>query len=514
MAKALNRSKFKKSVEKERKVKRLKLIRAKLFKLKMKKHKAFLYLSLPLIFITFIPALFFDFAYSDDYFGLWQQRFSDDWTGSAIEHGRPLQGFVISTIFSCAATVSGLWKIRAISILILSTISYMLYTEFLIFFKGNSLLAAIFSLLPVFLPSFEIITVWVSTFPAIISLALSLLAGKLLLFNVNTTIKRISLSIFAFILLIISLLTYQAGVAACLLPSLIRSPRFIEESRPLKLFIRPLLIFIISNVTYIIAFKIYQIQSTIEIGRSAISSVLLHKMEWFFIKPFVYAGSSFAALETKEIRLLVLFITILLFSISVFLFVKRVGWKQYWWFPIVFSLSFPLSYYTNILAAESFYSYRTQAVLSCVFTFGLAMVTYELIKEKFRWVGGLILLSLFFIIGAKNLYNDFILLQNHDWKTMIQVINNNAHKKKINLLRTNRNIVDQKNSVITIEMDEFGIPGSSVEWATESMIKLVLVDVLHKSDTSLSIQIFNERDTNAYSNIEPLIRLNSNFNNY
>jgi hypothetical protein len=480
----------------------------------MVNHKAFLLISLPLILLFFLPALFFDYAFSDDYYGLWQQRVSENWTEAAFIHGRPLQGTIISTIFSWAATVSGLWKIRAISILILILISYMLYREFFIFFKGNSLLAAIFCLLPVFVPSFGIITVWAATFPIIISLALSLLAGQILLYKTSNIIKQVCSIIFAFTLLIISLVTYQTPVVACLIPWLIRSPRLVEQSKAIKQLLTPLIVFIVSNIIYIIAFKIYQSQSGLEIGRTGLTNNILDKIQWFYEEPFLLAGSTFATLAPKGFRIVVLLITMLSFSLSVFLFVKRIGFKKKWWFFVICIIAIPLSYYVNILTVEKFSSYRTQAVLTCVFIFGLAMANYELIKEKFRWVGGVILLLLFLLVGTKHLYTDFILLQNHDWKAMIQVVKQNHNKKSINILRTNPNVAVQKKIVTSIGMDEFGIPGSSVKWATEPMIKLILVDVLNKNDTSLSVNIYNYEDTSSYSNIESLIRLNSNFDNY
>lgn len=479
---------------------------------KLKNHKAFIFISLPLILFFYLPALFYDFAFSDDYYALWQNRISNDWTNSAIIHGRPLQGIIISTVFSWAETVSGIWKIRLLGILILISISYMLYKEFLLFFKGNPLLASIFSTLPVFLPSFEIITIWSSAFPAIVSLALSLLAGKVLFYENSKRTKQLYLIIFSFILLITSLLTYQATVAACFIPWLIRSPRLFEKLIALKLLLRPLLVFIFSNLLYITTLKIYQFQSAVDIGRSVISNDIQGKISWFFKDPFILASSTFATLTSNNFRSFVLTVTILLFSLSIFIFVRKLSYKNKWWFPLAIIFAIPLSYYTSILAAEHSPSYRTQAVLSCVFIFGMALINYELIANKFRLIGAISLLFLFFIFGVKSLYNDFVFLQNHDWKKMIQTIESNSNRKDINLIRTSRNIAVQKKIVTRVGADEFGIPGSSVKWATEPMIKLIIVDILNKNITSMSIHIFNEEDT--YSNTDSLIRLNSNFNYY
>ena len=476
--------------------------------------KAFIGISLPTLLLFYIPVLFFDFAFSDDYFGLWEYRMSDNWTDAAVNHGRPLQGTIISIIFPWAATVTGLWKIRAIAIIILCSISYMLYKEFLFFYKGDPILAAIFSILPTFVPSLEIITVWPSTFPAIVSLALSLFAGQLLLYKANKKINQFGSIALAFVLLIASLLTYQASVAACLIPWLIRSPRLTEQNKALKALIIPLLIFIISNAIYIIAFKIYQSQASAYIGRSAITDDIGNKISWFFKEPFVLAGSTFATLASTDIRKVALILTSLLFTLAVSLFIKKIGFKKSWWLPILYIVAMPLSYYTNIFAAESFPSYRTQAILTLVFIFGLAMANYELIKEKFRWIGGIALLLIFFIVGAKHFYNDFILLQNHDWKKMVEIVSNNQDKSQINLLRTSRDIADKRKIVARIGMDEFGIPGSAIEWATKPMINIILTDILHKPDTSLTVQIFDQKDSIAYKNIESLIRLNNNFNDY
>lgn len=97
---------------------------------------------------------------------------------------------------------------------------------------------------------------------------------------------------------------------------------------------------------------------------------------------------------------------------------------------------------------------------------------------------------------------------------MIEVVKENQDKNQINILRTDRNIATQKKLVTRLGMDEFGIPGSAIEWVTEPMVKMILVDVLNNTDTSFSVQIFDKKDTNAYKDIESLIRLDSNFNDF
>lgn len=477
------------------------------------------FIAYAIVLLYYTPSLFFEFGYSDDYHSLYALRYDENWAAAAAEMGRPIQGRLVDSIFSWAKDVAGLAKIRALSYLILGLISYLFYTEWAKVFNSDKVSAAVLSILPLFVPAFEIISVWPSTFPALISFTLSLIGGKLLSTN-NSSIKiKLTYWLIGFILLFIALQTYQATLAACFIPWLIRSINSSDIKLELKKLAIPSVGFLVANIGYYTWFKWYQSTENTS-NRTELVSDIGDKIVWFVEQPLKLSFASFAALESDGVRKALIIFQLVVILAGLFLLLRKKNLSTAISLFFIWVLSFPIAYYTGLIAAESWPSYRTQTVLSFVAVFTLGAALKGWINESKRWMLSSAYLVVFFFFGAKHLYPDFVLLQTHDWKKLQENINQQevsnqyATGDTIYLVRPERIVGWNKGFIKQFGVDETGIPSTAVEWATEPMINLIKEDIWISPKPDVQIKLYNPTDSTEYQKQKKVIMLEDNFDNY
>ncbi|NQY66813.1 MAG: hypothetical protein HRT72_03715 [Flavobacteriales bacterium] len=470
-------------------------------------YRAFLLLTLPATLLLYTPILFLEFGFSDDYFALWESRFDNDWTVSALTQGRPLQGHIVKFLFTWAHDVIGLWKIRLIALLFLILNLSLFYKEFLISLGNKAWHAALVTTLIAFLPSTQILTAWPSTISSIIAFSMAFIAGQLLLSN-KLGKERILTIGAALLLILISLLMYQASTAACMLPWLIRSMSNPNIRIIHKKFVMAFGGFVAVNMIYIVGFKFYQSFNELPVGRSAITDDVFNKVLWFYNVPFILSGSTVASMLPGIIRTPFVLITVSLSFIGVYKFKRYFELNKYIALVIIWAAVFPICYYSGILSEEKFPSYRTQMALGCVFIFFIAFGINSILKGKLKTVVFISILVVFSILGGNNLYNKHVFIQTKDWKAIRTIVNENSGSE-INLVRAPYNVCYQQELIYRSGMDEFGVVGSSVEWATERMTKLA---VSEDSKTQVvGINVFNIEDSIQYKGLENLYFLEKSF---
>lgn len=475
---------------------------------------SFLLTSLLTLGLFYIPCLLVDFAYSDDFYGLWAQGIADNWAASSSETGRPFQGMINQTMFAISQNVAGLWKVRFISWVLLLLSSFILYKSFRKLFVRDIRSAILFSILPALLPSLSILVIWPSTFPGMVSLFLSLLAGALFACETKNKLLIGLFWLIGFTLLIFGLLTYQATCAACLIPWLILSGKSNDALKSVKKLILPLSGFLIANIGYFIGIKLYQSDQEIHSSkRTEMVSDFWDKLTWFIEHPLRMSASTFTSLESSGLRKAYLIVSLLGIVGGIALFFMRKKVDKKYLLITLWILALPVAYYTGLLVSENWPSYRTQSVLSMVFIFIYAIAVKGLFNENKRWIGASLLFVLFFFFGFKHVYNDFVWLQQHDWKKLQAEVHSIQLNKTTVIVRPNRNIGWEQGFVIDIGVDEFGIPSTSIDWNTELMVNIIYRDEL-KYDSLPQFNYLGVKDSAQFNSFEQVINLQDNFDDY
>lgn len=434
----------------------------------MSQYKAFLIITLPIYALFIMPIFFFEFGFSDDYFGVWKAQFSENWTSSAIEQGRPIQGWINSLLFDWAGSVKGLSKLRAVGGLLALTFAFLMYNTLVRINSFTPKLAA-WAILPLlFTPSIYLLIAWPCTMPALVSLILAYSAGLALQKPLTGSWIEI---IVAIPLLALSLLTYQAATAACFIPYLIAQGSR-ESKVDFHLFWRTFVLFIGVNLCYYSAFTWYQTTMDLYVGRAELTTNFGARIGWFVTAVLPKSASLFMVTTGGTIRqLFSLAFGVVMFT-GLFTLWRRsklaVPSKTLQLAICIFTLF--VSYYMNLAAKEEFFSFRTTTALTTVlYVIGLfALENVQRIQIKQRMLMGITAVAVCF--GGLGLYGGFVIPQSSEFDQL------KMRLKSETALNLTYLLADAKRyhqfGWMPKSGDELGVPSTSIPWAIESMIWL------------------------------------------
>lgn len=469
-----------------------------------------------ILILTYFPVVQINYLYMEDYVFINTMKEHSlhrelmDWTGD----GLPLYAiFTYAVSYAKSANL-----IRLLSIIGLGLLAYLIYT-ILKMYRVKTEHAFLISVLVCTLPSFQIITAWLSCAPYLYSAILSAIAGLLSLKVVTKKITGRSIPVASFLiiifLLVIAMFMYQPSAmfywAVGIIPlSVLKDEDFIEKWY--MRFIIYISIGLISVVVYFFSIKILHFFLHVGFpGRGELIELtkIPMKLKWFFFCPLNYALNLWNIFPTYKWASIVGIIIIVMFLSKILQVLKKEKRANLLWnhFQRLFLITgiLLLCYLPNLVVTDTTPAYRTLASLTTAICF-LFYFGFVNILDFFKFIPGysadlkdkavtisLIILALIATYQAHNNVNDFATLQAKDFKYVKSAISEFGVS---NLSRVSEIYVRRPDEKRIIERgflyDEFGISTTSHPWGPRNVVRRALYELGIKADIKITQGAYDE----------------------
>ena len=395
--------------------------------------------------------------------------------------GRPIDGALKE------AFLSHVYYIRDFAWIRLVGLVGLLFFVIILFWILNKILtlspfeSSLLVLLLVFIPSLSLYVAWAQYFDAPYGLIMASLAAYLGRAVLKSNISRMRkvIGCIASLLLLLgasfihqSVAMYYWVVVACDL--------FLENGIILK---QKLVHFFAYGINWLISmsvsFAFLKLWAALEPGaasRGALVSDVVGKVKWFF-STVIVGSLNFNFLTQSNLLALTLIIIIALGLWLYFqkgVIAKLVG-------IVIFVVLVLLSYFPNLVIAESWASYRTQVAITSMFILFIYIALKSLVNRLVLSRQNLIfhlVLCMWVIISigsyAYHQIQDITLPQSIEIRFItshLQALKEN-HFDKITVIRPS--FMD---SISKAYGDEFGLPSTYPAWATESVVRMALREI-------------------------------------
>lgn len=437
-----------------------------------------------ILLLTYSPTVQIHYEYMEDYGFINSYREHsllgeiETWSGSGLSvYG--IWTYVISSYAKSAIFV------RLLSVIGLGLLAYLIYT-ILRMYRVKTEHAFLISILVCTLPSFQIITAWLSCAPYLYSAILSVIAGLLSLKVVSNKITLRSIPVASFLIiifiLVIALHMYQPSAmiyfAVCIIPlSLLKDEDFIEKWH--MRFIIYIALGLISIAVYFFSVKVLHFVMNIGfVGRGEfikLTNIPL-KLKWFFFCPLNFALNLWNSLPTYKLASIVGIIIIWFFLSQILQVLKKekkmdLLWNHCQRLLFITGILF-LCYLPHLMVTDTIPVYRTLASLTTAICF-LLYFGFVNILDFFKFIPGfstdlkdktvtisLIILALITAYHAHNKVNDFANLHANEFKYVKTAISAEYNISKLSgisevyVRRHDRNKIIESGYIY----EEFGLP--------------------------------------------------------
>ena len=301
------------------------------------------------------------YAYLDDYFWLDLSRRSPaDLFGPQIVQGRPLNGLILQQVFSHAGTISGLTRVRALILVETAAFGWMLYRA-LRNAGWHWIEAALLGALACFLPAIQVYVSWADSVAVPLSAIAACAAAMLTGHALDKLQKRSWMLVAAASLMLVSATIYQP--TAMLFWPVAAIDLLGKRERQNRPWLRLAAYLAVAAVALLFAWGVFKyglahVSKRPSPKRSGFTHDPLGKFYWFNAHPVIDSLNLFNirpnyAVAAVVAALLIAGLTLRLYK------------TEHKWVGLVAIVALvPLSYLPNLLAQESWSSYRTQIGLS------------------------------------------------------------------------------------------------------------------------------------------------------
>jgi glucosyltransferase GtrII-like protein len=347
------------------------------------------------------------YAVTDDYSLLYYSQ-NEHFFDFIIAGGRPVFWIFAKWLFAKLHLIAQLKYLRLVSLFGIICFSLLLYRAYGL--SGwTKLESGSIAIITCLMPAFCIYATWATTFPIAYGACLAFIGGELSLRSYSAFFERPHRAEAAFsmlgsgLLITISLSIYQPISPAFWLFIAIRlfgPDGNSEDMLSQSLFC--LAVFSISVLLYFVFYKSAIWPFTIEpLDRSGISRDFSDKMVWFIHYPLSDVLSLFNILKAKRVIRLTIFTVAAIIIFGLFVRILRIK-KQTCNFMLIGLCLTLLTYLPNLVAAENWSPFRTQAVLSSLIIFYILLAVRAIFPKNATII---ILLVFMLVLSAKTFEN-------------------------------------------------------------------------------------------------------------
>jgi hypothetical protein len=465
--------------------------------------------SLILIFICllaagiFTPVFTSDYLYLDESYQLWNRNTDRNYQMFSA-HGRLLSGIISQKLFQYISTVHELRFLRIISLAGWIFCSWLLFYFSKQWVKQLNLPPYLPFLLAVFCICSSSVTVyvaWASSSQFFLAFLFGLISGHLLFIILMDPAKNRLNFLWVILAALVSLLIYQTGFAAFILPFLLLWLAK-EPIRKKKIMLIAIVVYFSIYLLYFLLFLYYR--KTLNTGHDSRTDLVfqpLKKISFFFGAPFSQAWSLnmlqnlhniFSQLLPVVLMLtwLILYIRQVLPRNTKTILIQLGG--------IIFLLI--CSYLPSLVAKENFSSYRTMIVLGlCVFILFSITILKAIKTEKRKLVFAGALPVLLFIIGYLNYNRKFIGSLRKEYAALNQLPFFSTVKKEdtIIFIRADATLFQRMYGIKSYK-DEFGAPSTLRDWVPENLTRQLILEKQSYA-VATAVTFYQFADLNSYN---------------
>lgn len=395
--------------------------------------------------------------------------------------GRPIDGALKEALFSHVYFIRDFVWIRLVGLVGLLFLVIILFWVLSKILTLSPLEISLLVLLLVFIPSLSLYVAWTQYFDAPYGLVMSSLAaylGKTVLKSNIPRMKKI-IGCMASLLLLLgasfihqSVAMYYWVIVAC---DLFLENGIISKQKLIHFFAYGINWFISMSVSFAFL-KLWAALEPDATSRGVLVSDVVGKAKWFFSTVIVRSLNFNFLTQSKSLAfaLIIIIVLGLWLNFQKGVIAKLVGMA-------IFVVLVLLSYFPNLVIAESWASYRTQVAITSMFILfiyiALKSLVNRLAPDRQNLIFHLVLCVWVIISISSYTYHqirDITLPQSIEIRFItfhLQALKEN-HFDKIAVIRPS--FMD---SLSKVYGDEFGLPSTYPAWATESVIRMALREI-------------------------------------
>jgi hypothetical protein len=459
-------------------------------------------------FGIYYPLFFSEYAYTDDWFALWQHQSMKGIHG-LIAYGRYITDTLNNWLYDNlhVKTVKDLIFIRLFSFfgwIVCIPIWYFIIKKIVL--KENLPASLVFfsTLYLLCTPPFSIYVGWASCFEQFIANTSGLISGYILYSSIKYQDERIVVPSFAImgslVFGVMALFTYQNGFGCFLLPFLLH---FIAKPKNSRIIIIGVGFYLFISIVYYLLFK-YNLRNDHvgESTRTKISIDVFPKIKFFFTQPLATAFRFTYIANEKSvtgviISAIIFFIWVVITFYQITLLSKAKRLKQIF----IILLILALIYLPSLIVKEMYSSNRTLFALNMAVFFLVSNSFLLVLKNHKIQLGTISILSLLFVLNAwYNFSKQFLNPIKKEYTRVRSFIENNytSSIKTVYVISPDENFFVRKYG-ITRSWDEFGVPCTFFSWAPEFFTKQVVFEKTDNRSVAEKLLVKQYSDKKQFS---------------
>jgi hypothetical protein len=442
------------------------------------------------IFAMFLPVLIASYAFSDDYPLLsaangfaptgWFHAIVIEIYGS---QGRPFAGLAVGLLFRAAGSIGNLSFVRLGAVIGIMGIAILLH--FALVRAGiRSRAAALIAVLVCSMPPFGVYAAWATTSPCPYAAVLAGCASLVAVAAADAHGKLATSRLLAAIgMMVASLLVYQpAAMFFWVFFAIALIGVAPEHARGLRI-VRSHVV--TAAIALPIAFAVVKLSATIMTQpRSTLTHDPIGKIRWFLADPLYRALNLYELTPSRWLACMVAAIA----AGGLLILFRRRCTSPAMYIAIAAALV-PLTYFPNLVVAESWASYRSQVSLSalivvylCFGALGIWAVVRNWLQlcltqhtmralEHFLFALSIGFVGACVLVAARNVATFFVEPQSTELQMIrSQVAALPAGISRIGFVRTSFN----EGMAKSVGLDEYGIPSTAQLWSLRASVVLIL----------------------------------------
>jgi hypothetical protein len=435
------------------------------------------------LFSAFAPVLTHSYGYSDDYRHLYRAVSHDPtFPHNIVVQGRPLYALAADALYSLAGTVDKLAYVRLAALVGMVLFAMLLWRTYLK--AGHDPLEAAGAVLVTSLmPAFGIFAAWGSAFKVPYAAVLAIVAAWLALGACDRTgLKRALPFAAGVFLLLASFMLYQSGsmffwvaLAVLLFARERTDPALVQKS------LAAAFVFGAASVLYLVLHKAIAARYVAldpfyrqAASRGALTDDPLHKLQWFMQGPLPDSLSLFLVPSSTALALL----AALAIAAGVALRFRRerlsTASLRGWGFLLAAPALLLLAYLPSLVAHQDTTSLRTQAALTGIVVFYVALLINELrLRRAARLSIWLLLLGASWFSAHRHVKEDIVIPQELEYRALRERVSSlEAYPERVAFV-----LAGKPHPLVARPRHEYGGWVSLAQpWVVEGMTALALQD--------------------------------------
>lgn len=430
--------------------------------------------------VMYLPVLG-TYAHTDSYEFFRNAERNPEFIHVFIQGGRPIFGFIVTTLFQATETIADLKYIRAIA-LAGNVLLLIFFYRFLLksgFTKNFSLALTVFFCSSSFI---GLVTAWTALFQAgwaaLVSLWSVLLYDKAFSGRGHQRIFYLAGCVLAGIA---ALMMYQPAFTFFIFLSFVAYDR----NRNLFQFTGAAGVYLAIYLIYFVIFKLILWYTGLPpLGRTDLEFNLFSKLEWFLDTALVHAFKfNLLLVRNSFVNLLRVPVLILFLWAAIQYFRQGIAREKITYAVLVLFV-YVLGYIPNLVSTENHASNRsliTVVLLNAFFLYKL--IDHLLPAARPKAIAYTIITGIFVVFGFTNLRYGITRIQSAEYailknRTFQVLAADTAHRiDTIHIIRPSRQFLQEQGIIQRESGGEFGLLSNSVDWATLPMFETFVEDI-------------------------------------